>query len=96
MTQKVEFTYEVEETVVLKQGGKISNEFCSLCADTVSMVSIDVLSLVTGACERDLFRLVESGTIFSIDRGRLLVCPNCYKTALNESNVGAGSRCFPN
>lgn len=83
MTQKAEFTFEIEETVVLKQGGQISNEFCPFCKDTVSMVSIDILSLVTYRSELDLFRLVESGTIYSIETGRLLACSGCYHRAFS-------------
>ena len=79
MKQKAEITFEVEETIVLKQGGKMSSEHCPQCSATTHMLSPDVLSLVTGMSERDIFRLVEIGAVHFVENGRLLACPGCLK-----------------
>lgn len=48
------------------------------------MLSPDVLSLVTGASERDIFRLVEVGSIYFEESDRLVVCPACYSRLNKE------------
>ena len=85
MTQKAEITFEVEETVVLKQGGKIMRFFCPRCRETVDMVSPDVLALITGASEREIFRLLETEMIYFQESDRVVVCPNCYRKTLESA-----------
>ena len=75
-------TFEVEETIVLKQGGKISRQDCPECQETVDLLSPDVLALITGTSEREIFRLVESGSVFFVESGRLVVCPECYRRSV--------------
>ena len=82
MSQKTEIKFEVEETVVLKQGGKILRDYCPQCGLIVDMVSPDVLALVMSASEREIFRLVERGVIHFIEAERLIVCPSCYSRAI--------------
>jgi hypothetical protein len=79
MTQKGDITFEVEETIVLKQGGKILTEYCPRCDVMVDMLSPDVLALVSGATEREIFRLVESDSIHFTESGRLVACPGCFR-----------------
>jgi hypothetical protein len=74
MTQKPEITFEIEETVVLKQGGDLITEYCPRCREMVDMISPDVLSLVNGVSEREIFRLVEIGEIHFTELGRMVVC----------------------
>ena len=84
MTSKAVITFEIEETIVLKQGGKISRQDCPRCLETVDMLSPDALALVTGASEREIFRLVENGSIYFMEWGRLVVCPGCYRQFLRD------------
>lgn len=79
MTQKLQITFEVEETIVLKQGGKLIREFCPRCETKVDLLSPDVLALVTHASEREIFRLIECDAIFFIESGRLVACLGCYR-----------------
>ena len=88
MTQKAEITFEVEETVVLKKGGKIITEFCPRCAEIVEMVSPDVLALVTGSSEREIFRLIETATIHFVESDRLVACPGCYRRLTSNTIEG--------
>lgn len=87
MSQKTEIKFEVEETVVLKQGGKILRDYCPQCGLIVDMVSPDVLALVVGASEREIFRLVERGAIYFIESDRVIVCPACYHRSLLPNQV---------
>ena len=88
MTQKAEITFEVEETVVLKQGGKIVSAFCPQCREMVDMVSPNVLALATGASEREIFRLVEAGLIHFEETDGLVACPTCYHRSLVGGEIG--------
>jgi hypothetical protein len=91
MTQKAELTFEIEETVVLKQSGYLMTEYCPRCQEMVEMVSPDVLSLVNGVSEREIFRLVEIGEIHFIELGRMVVCPGCYRRMMaNNPQFGTG------
>ena len=81
MGQKTEFTFELEETYTLKQGGKIVPGYCPKCEIEVEMVSPDVLALAVGASEREIFRLVEAGKVYFQESDRLIVCPICYRTS---------------
>jgi hypothetical protein len=79
MGQKTEFTFELEETYTLKQGGKIVLGYCPKCEIEVELVSPDVLALAVRASEREIFRLVEAGRVYFQESDRLVVCPICYK-----------------
>lgn len=87
MTQKAKIVFEVEETVVLKQGGKIVPAYCPRCDELVDMVSPDVLALVTNVSEREIFRLLETGIIHFVETGRIYVCPGCYQRTLEHMDL---------
>ena len=78
MSQKSVLKFEVEETVTIKQGGKLVTEFCPKCNKPTVMVSPDVLSLATGSSEREIFRSVERGDVYFVEDGRLYVCTGCF------------------
>ena len=84
MGQKTEFTFEVEETVVLRQGGKIVVDFCPRCGIDADLVSPDVLSLITGSSEREIFRLIEAGQLYFVETERLVVCVRCFSGTVNR------------
>jgi hypothetical protein len=92
MTQKPEITLEFEETVVLKQGGKLMTEYCPQCQEMVDMLSPDVLSLVTGISEREIFQLVEDDTIHFVESGRILACLLCLQKKFMASPLLAEAK----
>ena len=77
--------FEIEETVVLKQGGKTMSGFCPRCQETVDMVSPDILALVSNRSEREIFRLIEAGAIHFEESDRLVACPICYKSTVADA-----------
>jgi hypothetical protein len=87
MTLKAEITLEIEETVVLKQGGNFVTEYCPRCQQTVDMVSPGVLSLIAGVSEREIFRLIESGAIHFFETSRLVACLSCYGHLLTSVSI---------
>lgn len=77
MTHKTEIMFEVEETVTLKQGSRILTEICPRCGRETEMASPEVIALATGASEREIFRLVETGRIHFIEADRVYACTRC-------------------
>ncbi len=84
MKQKAAITFEMQETVVLRQGRKIIIDFCPRCQRDVDMIPPDVLALLSGSSEREIFRLIEAGHIHFIEPIRVLACVSCYWQLLNE------------
>jgi hypothetical protein len=92
MGQRTEFTFEVEETVVLRQGGKIARDSCPRCQLEVDLVSPDVLSLITCASEREIFRLVEAGKVYFVETDRLVVCVRCFSGSVFKQPISETKR----
>ena|SRR5436190_23371675 len=86
--ERGQIIFELEERIVVKQGGKIVTALCPRCVSNVKMVSPDILALVSGALERDIFRLIEAGRIHFVEDGRTLACVSCYRRLL----AGDGDR----
>ncbi len=87
MTHRAEFIFEIEEAVVLKQGGYFVTQYCPRCREVVDMVSPEVLSLVAGVSEREVFRLVETEAIYFAEVSRVVACPSCYRHFLASRPV---------
>ena len=87
MTSRPQITFEIEETIALKQGGKLRTQHCPRCCEMVEMVSPDVLSLISGEREREIFRLLETGTVHFDETDRLVVCPGCYKRSVADAEI---------
>jgi len=80
MKQKAEITFEVEETIILRQTAQISKRFCRQCGALVEMASPQTISDLSDFTERDIFRLVEAEKIHFIEDGRILICLNSIKS----------------
>lgn len=76
MKQKAEITFEVEETIILRQSAQISKRFCPQCGVLVEMASPQTIADFSHFTEREIFRLVETGNIHFIEAERMLICLN--------------------
>lgn len=74
---------EVEETVVLRSGEFKIENFCSVCEERTEMATPWIAATLYGATEREVFRLVESGKVHTIERERTLVCVACVQRAFS-------------
>jgi hypothetical protein len=72
----VEITFEVEETIILRQAARLSSRFCRQCGAVVEMISPQTIADLSDLTEREIFRLVETGKIHFIEAGRILICLN--------------------
>ena len=89
MKKRAEITFEVEETISFRQASAAITEFCPNCDATSVMISPEILASLTGASEREIFRLVETGLIHFKEAGRLVVCPECFRRSTERTVAGA-------
>ena len=75
----MDITFETEETVVLRQGSTISVAECSACGRAVLMATPQAAGFLSGRDERQVFRLIEAGTIHFVEGGCVLVCLESLK-----------------
>ena len=84
MKRKAEITFEVEETIVLRQAAQISSRFCLQCGALVEMASPCTFADFSDFTEREIFRLIEAGEIHFIEAGRILICLNSIAALKGE------------
>lgn len=89
MVNKAEIAFEVEETLILKQGEKLVYEHCPRCDQKVGMITPELLAKLYGTSEREIFRMLEAGLIHFVEVERVLVCFGCYR-----NSVGAGAKTY--
>ena len=76
---KTEIKFETHElTIIRVRRSQAVSAFCTLCEQAVLHLTIARAAAALGVSETAVFRLVESGTVHSIetDSGALLVCGN--------------------
>ena len=76
MKQKTEITFEVEETIILRQAEETLTAFCPQCQALVEMLAPPVAAALTGLSEREIFRLIENGRLHFTEAERIFVCRN--------------------
>ena len=76
MKQKKEITFEVEETIILRQGEKTLLDFCPQCHVLVEMTTPQVAAALSNISEREIFRLIENERLHFIEGERIFICRN--------------------
>jgi len=93
MKRKAAVTIETERLLVIRRSHAPVESWCVICAAQVDMVGVQEGAAITGASEREVFQLSESGAIHFAEttEGRALFCvPSLLK--LGSSNTrGAGT-----
>ena len=79
MKQTAEFILETKETIMIRRPDLIERGLCPNCSEIVDMVAPYVIATLSGITEREIFRLIESGLIYSFESDRLRVCLNCLQ-----------------
>jgi len=82
--QKAEIIFEQEETVILRQSSGHFIDFCPNCKETVELLTPEIMAALTETSEREIFRLIETGKIFFIEKARIFGCPLCYQNSVVE------------
>lgn len=71
-------TTETHEILIVRNGRESIRGFCAECGRESEMLNLDSAVLLTKIGTREIFRLVETGKIHSLEttNGLLLVCRN--------------------
>ena len=70
----MEITFETEETVVLREGSKVSIEYCPNCGCDVLMATPHAAAFLSGLSERHIFRMLEASRLHFTEHERVLIC----------------------
>ena len=76
MKQKTEITFEVKETIILRQSGNRLEAFCPQCQALVEMLTPQLAAAVSKTTIREIFRLIESGRLHFMETDEIRVCLN--------------------
>jgi hypothetical protein len=76
MKQKTEITFEVEETIIVRQVEKTLTVFCPQCQASVEMLTPQLAAAVSKTTIREIFRLIESGRLHFRETDEIRVCLN--------------------
>lgn len=82
----MEITFETEETVVLREGAKVSVEHCNACGHNVLMGTPQAAAFLLGVSEREIFRWVESGVLHFTEYDRVMICLDSLKLIQLEND----------
>ncbi len=70
----MEITFETEETVVLREGSKVSVYHCPNCCRSVLMATPQAAAFLLGVSERHIFQMLEADLLHFTENGRVLIC----------------------
>ena len=85
MKRRTEITFETEELVAVKARRGFKG-FCGHCHAFVEMLPTDAAAMLTGLGEREIFRLIETGTVHFLEAERVFVCRD---SVMGESKLPA-------
>ncbi len=91
MKQKAEITFEIEETIILRQVAWTLTAFCRQCEAPVEMITPQYAAAISGLCEREIFRLIENGRLHFTEAERIFVCRNSLTSGIEPRPLTGGS-----
>jgi hypothetical protein len=80
----MEITFETEETVVLREGSRVSIEFCLECGGDVLMATAHTVAFLSGTTERYIFRMLEADLLHFTENDRVLICLESAKSIVED------------
>ena len=84
MKKRAEIKFEIEETIIVRRGEKLSREFCPLCGIVVDMLTPHFAAAVSKKPVREIFRLIEAGKLHFSETDGGFICLNCLTTSSAE------------
>lgn len=87
----MEITFETEETVVLREGARVSLDYCAHCGRDVLMATPRAAAFVSSSSEREIFRLIEMNALHFSENGCVLVCLESVRS-LTKTHTMYGER----
>ena len=80
----MEITFETEETVVLREGSKVTVDNCNRCGKEVLMATPRAAAFLSGVSERHIFRMLEASVLHFSEKERVLICLDSLKSLAQE------------
>jgi hypothetical protein len=74
MTQKTEIEIEMSETVAYSRRSDRFENYCPICRCMSDMATAQVAAILTHMSEREIYKLVETGSVHFVETDRVLVC----------------------
>jgi hypothetical protein len=74
MKQKTEIEVELNETVAYTGRGERFEAYCPQCKSLVEMARPQVAAIIANSTEREVYRLIETGTIHFVESGGVSIC----------------------
>lgn len=74
LKQKTEIEIELSETIAYSRRTERFEAFCRQCNSLVEMSTPQIAAILTGCTEREIYRLVETGSVHFIETGPLVIC----------------------
>ena len=81
----MEITFETDETVVLREGSKVSVDYCPGCDRDVLMATPHAAAFLSGTTERHIFRIDEAGLLHCTENERVLICLDSMKQVFEDT-----------
>jgi len=82
----INLTIEIDEKITLSDSNEKLEAFCSGCRKLSWMVTPQILALLAGLTEREIFRLIEAKLVHFEEIDRVLVCVDSVKEiSMNSS-----------
>lgn len=85
MIQKTEIEIEMSETVAYSRRSERFETFCPGCRSLVEMATPQVAAILTHTTEREIYRLVETGSVHFVETDRVLMCLKSFTETLAGS-----------
>lgn len=85
MTKKTEIEIEMSETVAYSSRGERFENFCPTCKSMSEMATPQLAAVLTHTTEREIYRLVETGSVHFVETDRVLMCLKSLTETLSES-----------
>jgi len=85
----MEIIFETEETVVLREGSKVSVEDCPGCGRRALMVTPQTVAFLSGVSEREIFRWLEMDLLHFTEKGCVMICLDSLKLIGKEIQPGS-------
>ena len=83
----MEITFETEETVVLREGSKVSLDHCPDCGREVLMATPQAAAFLSGMSEREIFRLIEVNALHFSENVCVLICLESVNVLRKEMEI---------
>lgn len=84
MGELKQIVFEVEERVVVRSGEFTTAGYCPNCGETVGMAAPSTTAALYDLSEREIFRLIEAGTIHFTEVGQVMICLKSIRGFLEE------------